>query len=666
MIFQALNLCNHPSVMKNLTHAICTLLVGCALLPARVSVAQSVNIDSLRTALRTSGDTTTVNMLNKLVRTIQFSIPSNAKQIARLNTALAERIHYTFGAAVAQTLHAVILLNQMNLDSAGMLLDKSSLLLEGLADEPAQEQKGIIINGYGFIFHQRQLYDSAVNCYLQAARIFEKNNNYRKLFFSYSNLSSVYDLLEDLDKTAHYARAAYAVAVKAHDPNILLRGYIILANAYADMGLPDSLESIARRGLLLAQQEKQPFAIAKLQQILGVYYHDKQKDYDSAIYYFTLALDPLIALNSQYDVALVLQNIGSAYRLKNDLINALHYSKRATELARSLDLYQVMHYSLADLVKAEEKLGHSTEALTYLKEYVAVNDTIQNRANRKRVNELEIKYQTENKEARILAQEASLQNKSILNYILAGSACTLLFIIALSFRTYKQKQHLQQQRIMRLENEKQLAAAEAVLKGEEQERSRLAKDLHDGLGSMLSGIKYSFSNIKETLIMTPDNVQAFGRSMDMLDSSIREMRRVAHNMMPEALVRFGLDAALNEFCSDITESGALEVDYMSIGITNDNLDQTTAVTLYRVVQELINNSVKHAAATTALVQIMKTERSLTVTVEDNGKGFDTARIDQSTGIGWSNIRHRIDFLKGRLDIDSRPGQGTSVHIEFDY
>ncbi|MBK8139646.1 MAG: sensor histidine kinase [Chitinophagaceae bacterium] len=223
---------------------------------------------------------------------------------------------------------------------------------------------------------------------------------------------------------------------------------------------------------------------------------------------------------------------------------------------------------------------------------------------------------------------------------------------------------MQQQRIYELETEKKLAATEAVLKGEEQERTRLAKDLHDGLGGMLSGIKYSFQTMKGNLIMTPENHQAFERSMDMLDSSIREMRRVAHNMMPEALVKFGLDTALKDFCADINQTGALNVSYQSIGMEASVIEQTTAITVYRIVQELINNTMKHAAAKNAIVQVSRTNGILSVTVEDDGKGFDTAVLSQVRGIGWDNIKNRVEFLKGTLDVDSQPGKGTSVHIEL--
>jgi len=152
--------------------------------------------------------------------------------------------------------------------------------------------------------------------------------------------------------------------------------------------------------------------------------------------------------------------------------------------------------------------------------------------------------------------------------------------------------------------------------------------------------------------------------MDMLDSSIKEMRRVAHNMMPEALVKFGLDTALKDFCNDIHQSGALKLNYQSFGLEDAVIDQTIAITIYRIVQELLNNTMKHAAAKSAIVQVSKTDGLLSVTVEDDGKGFDTSVLNSPLGMGWNNIQNRIEFLNGKLDVNSQPGDGTSVHIEL--
>jgi signal transduction histidine kinase len=170
--------------------------------------------------------------------------------------------------------------------------------------------------------------------------------------------------------------------------------------------------------------------------------------------------------------------------------------------------------------------------------------------------------------------------------------------------------------------------------------------------------------MKGNLVMTPENSKAFERSMDMLDSSIKEMRRVAHNMMPEALVKFGLDTALKDFCSEINQSGALAINYQSFGLEAEPIAQTISITVYRIVQELINNTMKHAAAKTAIVQVTKSNGQLTVTVEDDGKGFDPGILNHAKGIGWTNIESRVNFLKGKLDIDTREGKGTSVLIEL--
>jgi two-component system, NarL family, sensor kinase len=185
------------------------------------------------------------------------------------------------------------------------------------------------------------------------------------------------------------------------------------------------------------------------------------------------------------------------------------------------------------------------------------------------------------------------------------------------------------------------------------------------LGGMLSGIKHSFTTMKGNLILTPENAQAFERSMNMLDTSIKELRLVAHNLMPESLVKFGLDTALKDFCESITASGALKVNYHSFGMETVSLDKNAEITLYRIVQELINNTIKHAQAAEAIVQLEVRNGQLEITVEDDGKGFDVSLLNQSkaaAGIGWSNIQNRAEYLHAKLDVQSQEDKGTSVKL----
>ena len=201
----------------------------------------------------------------------------------------------------------------------------------------------------------------------------------------------------------------------------------------------------------------------------------------------------------------------------------------------------------------------------------------------------------------------------------------------------------------------------ALSEVQEQERSRFAKDLHDGLGGMLWGVKLSLSNMRGNMILAADQVPLFERSLDMLDTSISELRRVAHNLMPEALVKFGLSVALKDFCDFINSSKAINVVFQTVG-NEKRLNISTEVVLYRIINELSNNALRHASASELLIQLNYDDQSLTITVEDNGIGFDKEILNTTTGAGWPNIKSRIEYLKGLLDVETGTGNGTSVNI----
>lgn len=390
----------------------------------------------------------------------------------------------------------------------------------------------------------------------------------------------------------------------------------------------------------------------------------KKGDYEKLKTAYEQALSVANELNSKEIQAISYRGISIYYFFKRDFQQAKNMAMKGLAIVNEVQM-------LPEKAKIFEELSRiyyaQQDVLTgqqYAAQAAIILDSINNDQIKKNIIDIEKKYEFERKDNQIKLQRAELKQKTFINYLLVGSAATILIISSLTYRNYRNKQTLQQQRINELETEKQLEATEAVLKGEEQERTRLAKDLHDGLGGMLSGVKYTLNNIKENLIMTTENAMAFGRSIDMLDSSISEMRRVAHNMMPEALVKFGLDTAVRDFCNDINKSGALQVQYQSIGLKGKEIEQTKSVTAYRIVQELLNNTMKHASAKKALVQLSHNDVHLTITVEDDGKGFDANVLKQSNGIGWSNIQNRVEFLKGTWDVDSQPGKGTSVNIEL--
>ncbi len=529
---------------------------------------------------------------------------------------------------------------------------------------------GISLFNVGIAYRAKSDFDKAITFCLEGRVIMEKKGNKRIEVQMNDALQVLYAARTEYDKAIVFGEKAVQQSRELKMKSFLAQSLLNLTMSYSEKGNLKKTEELIKEALQIAVELKDTrFEANALQNLANLFL--KKGDYVQLKKYAERSLILHRQIGSVDGEAVLLRALAVCYLKDRNYAKAKELAEQALvidrknklkmELASVLRVLSIIAFAEQDV---ENGLKYDIESETVL--VAMVKDVLsENSAN------LEKKYETQKKEAQIKQLEAekkvqqlSIKQKNIFNYILIGGFTSVLLISLLGFRTYKQKQKLQQQRISELETQQQLTATEAVLKGEEQERTRLAKDLHDGLGGMLSGIKYSFNTMKGNLIMTPDNAQAFERSMDMLDSSIKEMRRVAHNMMPEALVKFGLDTALKDFCNDINQTGALSLTYQSIGLEGQEINQTTAITIYRIVQELINNTMKHAAAKAAIVQVTKSGNQISVTVEDDGKGFDTAILNQAKGIGWTNIQNRVDFLKGKLDVNSEAGKGTSVLIEL--
>ncbi len=499
----------------------------------------------------------------------------------------------------------------------------------------------------------------------EALRITEQLKDTVNLPITYGNLSRLYYELSQLEKGIAYGKKGMEAGKRYHNMKGLLISLNNTALCYMESGQTEEAEKLYKEQLALAYENNIPRSVVKA--LMNLCFIAINAGDQVALKGYCLELNNYVKANSTAPIAksdLKYMPLFSGY----ESLFELDYAKAQTIALSGLPGAAKNVQLLMNLYDLLVKINYASSNFSAAENYEKKSDSIRESVIKADLAGYEIefdkKYQSEKKDNQIKLQRASINKKNTLNYILIGSAIAVLLISLLGYRNYRHKQKLQQQRINELETEKQLTAIEAVLKGEEQERTRLAKDLHDGLGGMLSGIKYSFQTMKGNMVMTPENAQAFERSMDMLDSSIKEMRRVAHNMMPEALVKFGLDTALKDFCNDIQQSGALQLTYQSIGLENAQLDQTTAITIYRVVQELLNNVLKHAAAKTAIVQVTKANGDISITVEDDGKGFDSNLLTTNRGMGWSNIQSRVEYLKGKLDVRSEPNKGTSVLVEL--
>jgi signal transduction histidine kinase len=439
----------------------------------------------------------------------------------------------------------------------------------------------------------------------------------------------------------------------------------------------DEAKLFLNEGIALARSLNNDFALGSMLNNLGDLYL-KELKFDESIPLFTEGLEQALSIGDPILQCTSLRGLAYCNLDKKKFTKAMEYVNRSLDIAKENDYLKQEEVNYLLISDIQLAMGNTDNYYKFRYKSDSVSAIIGRERIQRNIETLEQQFKAREREHQIeelekekVFQKLRYRTGLFILITLVGISFTILIILSMKVRSNRQKRIIlekekliQQQRINELEREKQLAASEAVLKGQEEERKRLAKDLHDGLGGMLSGIKYSFSNVKENIIMSPENQRAFERSMDMLDSSISELRRVAHNMMPESLIRFGLEISVRDICRDITNSGALNASFQAFGINELKADQQTQIIIYRIIQELLNNIMKHAAAKNAIVQMTILDNNLNITVEDDGKGFDVKSIDPSKGLGLNNLKSRIEYLGGKLEIESEPGQGTTVNIEI--
>ncbi len=640
------------------------------LLTCTITAAQGLNKDSLLQLLPLAKeDTQKVHLLFALSNQYETSEPGKAKDYAGQAGELSKRLGFETGIMKFYRYMAYIYAYQAEYDS---MLYYSKLVLEMATAKNDTFNIGVSLFNIGEAYKFKSDYENGIEYTLRGVAMLQGRGYTNIESNLYGGLQGTYLMLKQYDKATEYGLKSVEAARKIADKNSLVSSLANLANGYIEMKKIAEAKATYNEAISIAREISNKSVEAMCYEGMADIALQEGR-YEDIKLYGEKALALHTEVQNGYGIVAANQALALYHLYKKDFIPAENYAQKALVMAREEQHLEAEAEVLATLSAISFSKGDFANGMRYGNESRAITEKIFTESVAQKDAQMRVKYETEKKDAQLKLQQATIKQKSTLNYILIGSAAAILVISLLSYRNYRNRQKLQQQRINELETEKQLMATEAVLKGEEQERTRLAKDLHDGLGGMLSGIKYSLNTMKGNLVMTPENAQAFERSMDMLDSSIKEMRRVAHNMMPEALVKFGLDAALRDFCNDINQSGALKVSYQSIGLADIDIDQTSAITVYRIVQELLNNTMKHSSAGSAIVQVSMTGGLLSVTVEDDGKGFDTTILRQAKarpddqvgrGIGWANIQNRVEFLKGKIDVSSEPGKGTSVHIEF--
>ncbi|MCC8407824.1 histidine kinase [Mucilaginibacter sp. UR6-1] len=329
----------------------------------------------------------------------------------------------------------------------------------------------------------------------------------------------------------------------------------------------------------------------------------------------------------------------------------------------------------SELAKTSQNLNDYKEAYNWLSKYQKLKDSINNNQTELKVSELETKYRTTQNQQKIAALQAQnkqaaleVKNENLYKWLLALGCLTLLITLGLvivnarnSRKLSAQKEINYRQQLQDLEQKQQLKVTKAMLDGEEHERERVARDLHDGLGGMLAGVKIGLSGWSNTHSDAATD-KDLHRIIGQLDSSVSELRRIARNLLPETLLKFGLEVALKDLCEFYMRDD-LHIDFQAFNIRKD-IALSIQLNIYRIVQELISNTIKHAGATQIILQCSQNDAVFYITIEDDGCGFDITILENMKGMGLENLKNRITFLNGKFELQSAINEGTTINIEL--
>lgn len=508
-------------------------------------------------------------------------------------------------------------------------------------------------------------YTKAIQYYINAIKSFEKLKDSTSTAITYQNLSAIYTKFKNEKLEFFYLKKADQFFKKEDYYN---RGLL-----YTDIGL----------GYLRTDRFKEAFRYFQKAEImyektknkeLGFYvvrnfgeYYRISKNYEKAIPFYKKALelaDNAVDIVRKADLLYITSEV---YLQLGNYPKTIELANQSLKIAREIKSKELEYKSLKKLSLAYNKTNQPQKAFDALEISYAIKDSIFSEENLKETALLQTKFETEKKDKSIAEQQVKLKKQELdlfksqqekQLYFIASIGLLLLSIGTVYF--FKQRQKLKNKEIIALQQQQEIAKLEALIDGEEKERKRIAQDLHDGLNGDLSAIKYRLSTLEEAALSAVD-AENLTKVINMLDESCAQVRSISHNLMPSSILDFGLIESIKEYCVKINTSDNFRIEFQTFG-NYVALSKKSETVIFRIIQELVTNILKHAKATEAIIQFNYRIDELFITVEDNGIGFDKSTV--STGIGHKNIKTRIDFLNAQLDLDST-NAGTSYTISID-
>lgn len=658
------------------------LLLCLGFLPLRAQLVYSLDDDHAYIAvmekqLREAPNDSVRGHLQLKLSVLYRLVKDTAKAREARNKGLAIAPRFPFLNAISWFYRAQALYDKMDVVGIETCLMKGDSLLSSMASEPAFEIRASIWHTYATMQQIKGDEKAAMRAFVDKALPFATRSGSAFLIGNTKKgLAMVLMNANQRDKAAHYLTTA------ADDLSRAAKDIPVRLETLAEIHIAAAENFALSDNLTEAEGElKKAFAIIGAQPrsnlFFGYYfaeavYLDKKGAYSEAVN----------AAKKGIRLAEESKSVFWTNRLRHAVYKALNHDGRHKEAARELEKLAAGERVLAadkkiyynDLYKTWLLAGNKEKAFFWAQNYIHLSDSLYDAKIQSGVIELEKKYNDAEDAKKILAlqserhqAELRSRNHRLLIWLLCAALLLLISILTLLYVLYtsnkkhaRRKEQDHQRELFEIQQHQKLAQAHALIQGGEQERGRLARDLHDGLGGMLAAVKMRLSvfNGDTSSSLAADELR---RAIQQLDAAVNELRRIARNLMPEALISSDLETAIGDLCASFP-SGQTHIDFQAIGLQK-TIPAAQQVIIYRLTQELVANALRHASARQILVQCSQNDRRFYLTVEDDGRGF--VHTDKGGGIGLLNIRNRVDYLNGQLEIISKPGSGTTVNIEFD-
>lgn len=634
------------------------IIATCICLVTNLTTINTVNAQSDTLAIR-----------SLFVKAMEYQDYDNdsAMMFAQEGFLRSKKANYKAGIGMAFMRFGALMNANGKTDSALLYFHKALQLRKEL-----KNNAGIaaICQQLSYVYRSLGRKDSAFYFMYEAQRYFDKTNDSVSIASIYVELANLNTTYQNYTQSLKNLQKALPIFIKNNSTALLYQTYIEFGTLY----FKQSENKVALYYYLKAKKVNEelenPVYDASNYNYIALCY-DELGDKTKAIQYFKKSISAYNELEMPNELAMLQFNLGNLYiGIRQPDLGITHLEKAKNIAEEINDSYRVSR-CLELLSDAYAQKDDFLKAYNFHVQYTTLSDSLLNLEKVKQISEMNVLYDTEKKEQQIQLLDATNSAKEAQRKLLVAGILALLLGIGILTYVFQQRNKLAnknaqiaQQKIENILNEQEIKTYDAMIEGQEEERKRIASDLHDRLGSMLSTVKLLFSALDTKIDKAFDeNTKQYTKASSLLDEACVEVRRISHNLSTGMVSSFGLKAALDELSDSINDSKIIECKLLIYGLEN-RLSTNIEVGIYRMIQEIINNILKHAEAKRITIQLNQLEDSISITIEDDGVGFNIEEKRKSGGLGLASIEARAKKLGGMYNVDSSIGRGSISIIEI--